>query len=64
MTAPRTVSVLFTEVVGSAELFGAPGDTAADALRREHLDALRAAVEEHGGRVVEGLGDGIMAVFE
>ncbi|MGH9185041.1 MAG: AAA family ATPase, partial [Acidimicrobiales bacterium] len=64
MTAPRTVSVLFTDVVGSTELFGALGDTAADAVRRAHVDALRAVVDEHGGQVVKGLGDGIMAVFD
>lgn len=64
VAAPRTVSVLFTDVVGSTELFGALGDSAADALRRDHVDGLRAVVGEHGGQVVKGLGDGIMAVFD
>lgn len=64
MTAPRTVSVLFTDVVGSTELFSALGDTAADELRRDHVEGLRAVVDEHGGHVVKGLGDGIMAVFD
>jgi class 3 adenylate cyclase len=31
VSAPRTVSVLFTDVVASTELFGSLGDTAADA---------------------------------
>jgi DNA-binding SARP family transcriptional activator len=51
-------------VVASTELFGSLGDTAADALRREHVAALRAVVDQHGGQYVKGLGDGIMAVFD
>jgi DNA-binding SARP family transcriptional activator/class 3 adenylate cyclase len=58
------VSVLFTDAVASTELFTALGDEAADALRRDHIDGLRAIVEARGGHVVKGLGDGIMAVFD
>jgi class 3 adenylate cyclase/DNA-binding SARP family transcriptional activator len=64
VAAPRTISVLFTDIVGSTELFSSLGDTAADALRAGHVEALRAVVAAHGGQVVKGLGDGIMAVFE
>jgi class 3 adenylate cyclase/DNA-binding SARP family transcriptional activator/tetratricopeptide (TPR) repeat protein len=64
VVAPRSVSVLFTDVVGSTELFGSIGDIAADALRRDHVGNLRAVVDEHGGQYVKGLGDGIMAVFD
>ena len=64
VSKPRTVSVLFSDIVGSTELFAAMGDDAADAVRREHLDGLGRVVAEHGGRVVKGLGDGIMAVFD
>lgn len=56
--------MLFTDVVGSTELFSALGDTAADVLRSDLVDGLRAVVHGHGGQVVKGLGDGIMAVFD
>jgi DNA-binding NarL/FixJ family response regulator/class 3 adenylate cyclase len=57
------VTVLFTDLVGSASLFERHGDEAADAVRREHFDALRRAVAEHGGREVKSLGDGLMVAF-
>jgi DNA-binding NarL/FixJ family response regulator/class 3 adenylate cyclase len=57
------VAILFTDLVGSTPLFARHGDDAADALRRAHLDALRAAVDEHGGREVKSTGDGLMVSF-
>ena len=55
--------VLFTDLVGSTELRGRLGEQAADDLRRKHDQLLAGAVEANGGRVVKGLGDGIMATF-
>jgi DNA-binding NarL/FixJ family response regulator/class 3 adenylate cyclase len=57
------VTILFTDLVGSSALFGSVGDEKADALRREHFDALRQAVGEHGGREVKSTGDGLMVAF-
>jgi DNA-binding NarL/FixJ family response regulator/class 3 adenylate cyclase len=57
------VTVLFTDLVGSASLFARRGDEAADAVRREHFDVLRNAVAEHGGREVKSTGDGLMVAF-
>ena len=57
------VTILFTDLVGSASLFERHGDEAADAVRREHFDALRRAVAEHGGREVKSTGDGLMVAF-
>jgi DNA-binding NarL/FixJ family response regulator/class 3 adenylate cyclase len=57
------VTVLFTDLVGSASLFERHGDEAADAVRREHFDALRRAVAEHGGREIKSTGDGLMVAF-
>src|SRR5688572_22413892 len=60
----RTMAVvLFTDLVGSTELRGRLGEEAAEELRRRHDRLLTEAVEGHGGRVVKGLGDGIMATF-
>jgi len=60
----RTMAVvLFTDLVGSTELRGRLGEEAADDLRRRHDQLLAQAVEANSGRVVKGLGDGIMATF-
>ncbi|MGH9275072.1 MAG: hypothetical protein ACRDZU_10530 [Acidimicrobiales bacterium] len=58
VSRPRTVSVLFSDVVGSTELFTAMGDDAADALRREHFDGVGTVIADHGGQLVKSLGDG------
>ncbi|MDQ3946011.1 MAG: AAA family ATPase, partial [Actinomycetota bacterium] len=55
--------VLFTDLVGSTELRSRVGEEAAEELRRTHDRLLRQAVEANSGRVVKGLGDGIMATF-
>ena len=57
------VTILFTDLVGSAGLFERHGDEAADALRREHFALLRRAVAEHGGREVKSTGHGLMVAF-
>lgn len=62
--ALETVTVLFTDLVGSTELMAAVGEQRADELRREHFAGLRAAVAAHDGREVKSLGDGLMVVFE
>jgi hypothetical protein len=58
-----TATVLFTDLVGSTELRARLGEGAADDLLRVHDRLLGEAVEAHAGRVVKGLGDGIMATF-
>jgi class 3 adenylate cyclase len=63
VTGRATATVLFTDLVGSTELRGRLGDEAAEQLRRAHDRLLTEAVEGNGGRVVKGLGDGIMATF-
>jgi class 3 adenylate cyclase/tetratricopeptide (TPR) repeat protein len=63
MTGRATATILFTDLVGSTELRSQLGDTAAEELRRHHDEALSKAVADHDGRVVKGLGDGIMATF-
>jgi class 3 adenylate cyclase len=58
-----TVSVLFTDVVGSTEQRVRLGEDSADALRRVHDDLVGDAVTAVGGTVVKRLGDGVMATF-
>ena len=61
--AAATITVVFTDLVGSTELIGL-GEAGADEVRREHFGLLRGAVAEHGGREVKNLGDGLMLVFD
>jgi class 3 adenylate cyclase/tetratricopeptide (TPR) repeat protein len=64
MSTSDVVTVLFTDLVGSTELRATLGDEAADELRRAHDRVLFEAVDTHGGKVIKGLGDGIMAGFD
>jgi class 3 adenylate cyclase len=61
--ASGTVTLLFTDLVGSTELMDRLGDAASDRLRREHFALLRRAAAEHGGQEVKSLGDGLMIAF-
>ncbi len=58
-----TVSVLFTDIVGSTELLGRLGERDYDDVRRRHFAALRTALVDHDGTEVKNTGDGLMAVF-
>ena len=57
------VTILFTDIVGSTRLYDRYGDDEADARRAEHYAALRRAIDEHGGREVKSVGDGLMVAF-
>ncbi|MEA2421938.1 MAG: hypothetical protein QOF55_1037, partial [Thermoleophilaceae bacterium] len=63
MSPVETVTVLFTDLVGSTGLASRVGPAAAEELRREHFALLREAVEEAGGREVKNVGDGLMVAF-
>jgi class 3 adenylate cyclase/CheY-like chemotaxis protein len=60
----RTVTVLFTDIVGSTELMARIGSAAATELGSTHFESLRRALAVHRGSEVKTLGDGLMAVFE
>jgi hypothetical protein len=57
------VSLLFTDLANSTELFEALGDEGMEDLRRTHFRLLREAVIAQGGTEVKNLGDGLMVVF-
>jgi class 3 adenylate cyclase/tetratricopeptide (TPR) repeat protein len=59
----ENVAVLFTDIVGSTELFQSLSPSVADDVRRGHFSILRQAITESGGTEVKNLGDGIMVVF-
>ena len=58
-----TATILVTDLVASTELRARLGDEQAERLRRLHDRLLRTAIETHGGAVIKGLGDGVLASF-
>src|SRR5882672_6229971 len=60
---PSLAVVLFTDLVGSTAQRASLGEERADELRKVHDRLLSERIEAHTGRVVKGLGDGLMAVF-
>jgi tetratricopeptide (TPR) repeat protein len=58
-----TVTVLFTDLVGSTDLLARLGEAAFDEVRRAHFSTLREAIHRHGGDEIKTLGDGVLAVF-
>lgn len=61
--ATQTVTVLFTDLVGSTELSSRLGPEGTEALRQAHFGLLRAAITAAGGTEVKNLGDGLMVAF-
>src|SRR3984893_3425296 len=58
----RLAAILAADVAGYSRLMGA--DEAGTARRlREHREALRPIVTEHGGRIVKTTGDGVLLEF-
>ncbi len=58
-----TVTLLFTDQVGSTETLQRLGDEEGERLRRAHFALLRDAAAMHGGEEVKNLGDGLMVAF-
>jgi class 3 adenylate cyclase len=57
-------TVLFADVVGSAEVAVALGDRAWQALLSQHQAAVRRELLAHGGREVDAAGDGFLLTFD
>lgn len=58
-----TVTILFTDIEGSAGVFDRLGDEEARLLLREHDRDLRELIQNHGGVEVKHQGDGLMLAF-
>ena len=59
-----TVTILFTDVVGSTDLTAALGDSAAQTVMRAQRELVRQQIESTGGFEVKGTGDGFMVAFQ
>ncbi len=62
--AAGTLTILFTDLVGSTEILSRLREEGAEKLRQAHFTILREAVARHEGEEVKNLGDGLMVVFE
>jgi len=58
-----SLTILFTDLVGSTAYFDRYGDTAGLALVQRHANLASSAVSESGGRLIKTLGDSVMAEF-
>jgi class 3 adenylate cyclase len=56
-------AVVFADIVGSTSLFEKMGDTSASLLMNQLTSVLGQTFEQHNGRVVKLLGDGVFAIF-
>ena len=58
-----TVTLLFSDIVGSTAMFERLGDLQAQEVVRDHNSIINREVEAHGGSVVKSMGDGFMLAF-
>ena len=61
--AIRSLTIVFTDVVGSTKMYSDAGDARAFRLVREHFDALHEVIAVRRGTIVKTIGDAVMAVF-
>jgi len=59
----RSLTVLFTDLKSSTEMYGQAGDVVAYGLVQTHFDRLIRVVRQHSGSIVKTMGDAIMATF-
>ncbi len=62
--AIRSLAILFTDVVGSTEMYRTNGDAPAFRTVSDHFDAIRGVIAPRGGAIVKTIGDAVMAVFD
>jgi class 3 adenylate cyclase len=64
MSETTTVTLLFTDVVGSTRLRQHQGETAAQAIMNAHNQIVRQQIAEHAGQEVKTTGDSFMVAFD
>jgi class 3 adenylate cyclase len=57
------IVILFSDLVGSTQLYEHKGDGNAFALVQEHFELMIPIIRQHQGGVVKTIGDAVMAVF-
>jgi class 3 adenylate cyclase/CHAT domain-containing protein/Tfp pilus assembly protein PilF len=59
----KPVTVMFTDIKGSTTFFDMRGDLEGVTMLQRHNDMVVPPIEDNGGRVLQRLGDGLLAVF-
>ncbi|MFN8455659.1 MAG: adenylate/guanylate cyclase domain-containing protein [Anaerolineae bacterium] len=59
----QSMTILFSDLVGSTAMYNRWGDAPSYALVREQFAFLQRLIREHEGAIVKTIGDAIMAVF-
>lgn len=59
-----SLTLMFTDIAGSTEMYESVGDAAAYNLVRRHFELLFESIEMHHGFVVKTIGDAVMASFQ
>lgn len=59
----KPLILMFTDVIGSAEIFEQLGDNSAYQVIELHDHVVRTVIAESGGAVVKQTGDGVLAIF-
>ena len=57
------VTLLFTDITGSTQMYERLGDSVAYNIVRDHFDILFSEIEAHNGIVIKTIGDAVMASF-
>lgn len=63
LTSDATVTIMFTDIVGSTVITEHLGDQRARELFRVHNEIIRRQTKAHGGVEVKSIGDGFMMTF-
>ncbi len=63
MAVRKTVTVLFSDIVGSTALGETFDAEVLTRVLRRYFDEVRSVLEQHGGRVEKFIGDAVLAVF-
>jgi class 3 adenylate cyclase len=59
----RDITLLFTDLKGSTDLYDRIGDLNALSLVQQHFERLRHVTVRHGGAIIKTIGDAVMAAF-
>ena len=59
----RQVTILFTDLKGSTQMYATHGDAPSYATVRAHFEQLTQILEKHDGAIVKTIGDSVMAAF-
>jgi len=59
----KNLTIMFTDLKGSTEMYDRAGDILAYKLVQEHFDILTEVVKAHSGAIIKTMGDAIMATF-